>query len=139
MSGNPNITVSVSILINFSFSLLIRVSEKFGPSDISRRLSLFGFSQELNFSYSPHFHEDRTRYALSFSRKKFRRQWRNVIPGALTNCSESLHGKTRFAGKRTEKRLNVHEAVIVTLQRFMDMIDPPVTPQAPNPRTGFTT
>jgi len=38
--------------------------------------------------------------------------------------------KTRSARKRTEKRLDVHEAVIVTiLQHVMHMIDLPVTPR----------
>ena len=37
------------------------------------------------------------------------------------------------------KRLDVHEAVIVTiLQRVMDIIDPPVAPEPPKPRIGFT-
>jgi len=37
-----------------------------------------------------------------------------------------------------KKRLDVHEAVIVTiLQRVMDIIDPPSTPQPAKPRIGF--
>ena len=46
----------------------------------------------------------------------------------------------RLASLETElkKRLDVHEAVIVTiLQRVMDIIDPPLTPQPPKPRIGF--
>jgi hypothetical protein len=36
-------------------------------------------------------------------------------------------------------RLDVHEAVIVTiLQRVMDIIDPPITPEPPKPRIGFS-
>jgi hypothetical protein len=40
--------------------------------------------------------------------------------------------------KKIKKRLDVHEAVIVTiLQRVMDIIDPPLAPQPPKPRIGF--
>jgi phage regulator Rha-like protein len=40
--------------------------------------------------------------------------------------------------KELKKRLDVHETVIVTiLQRVMDIIDPPVTPEPPKPRIGF--
>ena len=41
--------------------------------------------------------------------------------------------------KELKQRLDVHEAVIVTiLQRVMDIIDPPVLPPAPSkPRIGF--
>jgi hypothetical protein len=41
--------------------------------------------------------------------------------------------------KELKKRLDVHEAVIVTiLQRVMDIIDPPVAPEPPKSRIGFT-
>jgi phage regulator Rha-like protein len=46
----------------------------------------------------------------------------------------------KLASLETElkKRLDVHEAVIVTiLQRVMDIIDPPLTLQPPKPRIGF--
>jgi hypothetical protein len=40
--------------------------------------------------------------------------------------------------KELKQRLDVHEAAIVTiLQRVMDMIDPPLTPQPSEPRIGF--
>jgi hypothetical protein len=40
--------------------------------------------------------------------------------------------------KELKKRLDVHEAVIVTiLQRVMDIIDPPALPGTPKPRIGF--
>jgi hypothetical protein len=40
--------------------------------------------------------------------------------------------------KELKKRLDVHEAVIVTiLQRVMDIIDPPMIPEAPKPQIGF--
>jgi hypothetical protein len=41
--------------------------------------------------------------------------------------------------KELKKRLDVHEAVIITiLQRVMDIMDPPVAPEPPKPRIGFT-
>jgi len=40
--------------------------------------------------------------------------------------------------KELKKRLDVHEAVIVTiLQGVTDIIDPPLTSQPPKPRIGF--
>jgi hypothetical protein len=40
--------------------------------------------------------------------------------------------------KELKKRLDVHEAVIVTiLQQVMDIIDPPLAPPPPKPRIGF--
>ena len=55
-------------------------------------------------------------------------------------------GQTRVGTKtrprweqELKKRLDVHEAVIVTiLQGVMDIIDPPAMPQPPKPRIGFT-
>jgi hypothetical protein len=46
--------------------------------------------------------------------------------------------KTCSLEKELKKRLDVHEAVIITiLQRVMDIIDPPLTPEPPKPRIGF--
>jgi hypothetical protein len=58
---------------------------------------------------------------------------------ALLGDKRELAQKLASLEKELKERLNVHEAVIVTiLQRVMDIIDPPVTPQPPKPRIGFT-
>ena len=48
-------------------------------------------------------------------------------------------GELASLEKDLKKRFEVHEAVIVTiLQSVMDIIDPPVAPEPPKPRIGFT-
>lgn len=57
---------------------------------------------------------------------------------ALFGDKRELAEKLASLEKELKKRLGVHEAVIVTiLQRVMDLIDPPLTPQPPKPRIGF--
>jgi hypothetical protein len=57
----------------------------------------------------------------------------------LLGDKRELAQKLASLEKELKKRLDVHEAVIVTiLQRVMDIIDPPAMPQAPKPRIGFT-
>ena len=57
---------------------------------------------------------------------------------ALLGDKRELAQKLASLEKKLKKRLDVHEAVIVTiLQRVMDIIDPPLTPQPPKPRIGF--
>ena len=57
---------------------------------------------------------------------------------ALLGDKRDLAKKLAALEKELKKRLDVHEAVIVSiLQRVMDIIDPPVTPQPPRPRIGF--
>ena len=57
---------------------------------------------------------------------------------ALLGDKRELAQKLASLEKELKKRLDVHEAVIVTiLQRVMDTIDPPVIPQPPKPRIGF--
>ena len=57
---------------------------------------------------------------------------------ALLGDKRELAQKLASLEKELKKRLDVHEAVIVTiLQRVMDIIDPPLTPQPPKPRIGF--
>jgi len=57
---------------------------------------------------------------------------------ALLGDKRELAQKLASLEKQLKKRLDVHEAVIVTiLQRVMDMIDPPVKPPPPKPRIGF--
>src|SRR5260370_21049225 len=57
---------------------------------------------------------------------------------ALLGDKRELAQKLASLEAELKKRLDVHEAVIVTiLQRVMDMIDPPLTPQPPKPRIGF--
>jgi hypothetical protein len=57
---------------------------------------------------------------------------------ALLGDRRELAQKLASLEKELKKRLDVHEAVIVTiLQRVMDIIDPPATPQPPKPRIGF--
>ena len=59
---------------------------------------------------------------------------------ALLGDKRELAQKLASLEKELKKRLDVHEAVIVTiLQRVMDIIDPPVAPEPPKPRIGFTT
>jgi len=56
----------------------------------------------------------------------------------VTNAKK-LAQKLALLEKDLKKRFEVHEAVIVTiLQRVMDIIDPPVAPEPPKPRIGFT-
>jgi hypothetical protein len=56
----------------------------------------------------------------------------------LLGDKRELAKKLAALEKELKKRLDVHEAVIVSiLQRVMDIIDPPVTPQPPRPRIGF--
>ena len=58
---------------------------------------------------------------------------------ALLGDKRELAQKLASLEKELKKRLNVHEAVIVTiLQRVMDIIDPPITPESPQPRIGFS-
>jgi len=57
---------------------------------------------------------------------------------SLLGDKRELAEKLASLEKELKKRLDVHEAVIVTiLQRVMDVIDPPLTPQPPKPRIGF--
>ena len=57
---------------------------------------------------------------------------------ALLGDKRELAQKLASLEKELKKRLDVHEAIIVTiLQRVMDIIDPPLTPQPPKPRIGF--
>jgi phage regulator Rha-like protein len=59
---------------------------------------------------------------------------------ALLGDKRELAQKLAALEKELKKRLDVHEAVIVTiLQRVMDTIDPPaLPPPPPKPRIGFT-
>jgi phage regulator Rha-like protein len=59
---------------------------------------------------------------------------------ALLGDKRELAEKLAALEKELKKRLDVHEAVIVTiLQRVMDIIDPPVLPPPPpKPHIGFT-
>ncbi len=59
---------------------------------------------------------------------------------ALLGDKRDLAQKLAALEKELKKRLDVHEAVIVTiLQRVMDIIDPPGLPSPPpKPRIGFT-
>jgi len=58
---------------------------------------------------------------------------------ALLGDKRELAQKLASLEKDLKKRLDVHEAVIVTiLQRVMDIIDPPLKPEPPKPRIGFT-
>jgi hypothetical protein len=58
---------------------------------------------------------------------------------ALLGDNRELAQKLASLEKELKKRLDVHEAVIVTiLQRVMDIIDPPAMPGPPKPRIGFT-
>ena len=57
---------------------------------------------------------------------------------ALLGDKRELAQKLASLETELKKRLDVHEAVIVTiLQRVMDVIDPPLAPQPPRPRIGF--
>jgi phage regulator Rha-like protein len=59
---------------------------------------------------------------------------------ALLGDKRELAQKLASLEKELKKRLDVHEAVIVTiLQRVMDIIDPPaLPPPSPKPQIGFT-
>jgi phage regulator Rha-like protein len=59
---------------------------------------------------------------------------------ALLGDKRDLAQKLAALEKELKKRLDVHEAIIVTiLQRVMDIIDPPALPPPPaKPRIGFT-
>jgi hypothetical protein len=57
---------------------------------------------------------------------------------ALLGYKGDLAQKLASLEKELTKRLDVQEAVIVTiLQRFMDIIDPPMIQQTPKPQIGF--
>src|SRR5438477_4630434 len=57
---------------------------------------------------------------------------------ALLGDKRDLAQKLASLEKELKKRLDVHEAVIVTiLQRVMDIIDPPASPPSKKPRIGF--
>ena len=57
---------------------------------------------------------------------------------ALLGDKRELAQKLASLEKELKKRLDVHEAVIVTiLQRVMDIIDPPALPGPAKPRIGF--
>jgi hypothetical protein len=57
---------------------------------------------------------------------------------ALLGDKRELAQKLVSLEKELKKRLDVHEAVIVTiLQRVMDIIDPPALPGPAKPRIGF--
>jgi hypothetical protein len=57
---------------------------------------------------------------------------------ALLGDKRELAQKLASLETELKKRLDVHEAIIVTiLQRVMDIIDPPLTPQLPKPRIGL--
>jgi phage regulator Rha-like protein len=57
---------------------------------------------------------------------------------ALLGDKRDLAQKLASLEKELKKRLDVHEAVIVTiLQRVMDIIDPPMIQEPPKPRIGF--
>jgi ORF6N domain len=57
---------------------------------------------------------------------------------ALLGDKRELAQKLASLESALKKRLDVHEAVIVTiLQRVIDIIDPPVAPEPPKPRIGF--
>ena len=57
---------------------------------------------------------------------------------ALLGDKRHLARKLASLEKELKKRLDVHEAVIVTiLQRVMDVIDPPALPLPQKPRVGF--
>ncbi len=56
----------------------------------------------------------------------------------LLGDRRDLAEKLASLEKELKKRLDVHEAVIVTiLQRVMDIIDPPASPPSKKPRIGF--
>jgi phage regulator Rha-like protein len=58
---------------------------------------------------------------------------------ALLGDKRELAQKLASLENELKKRLDVQEAVIVTiLQRVMDIIDPPIAPEPPKPRIGFT-
>jgi len=57
---------------------------------------------------------------------------------ALLGDKRELAQKLAALETELKKRLDVREAIIVTiLQRVMDIIDPPLTPQPAKPRIGF--
>lgn len=57
---------------------------------------------------------------------------------ALLGDKRALAQELASLEKELKKRLDVHEAVIVTiLQRVMDIIDPPAVPSTSKPRIGF--
>ena len=57
---------------------------------------------------------------------------------ALLGDKRDLAQKLASLEKELKKRLDVHEAVIVTiLQRVMDIIDPPAIPEPQKPQIGF--
>lgn len=56
----------------------------------------------------------------------------------LLGDKRDLAQKLASLEKELKKRLDIHEAVIVTiLQRVMDVIDPPALPMPKKPRIGF--
>jgi hypothetical protein len=58
---------------------------------------------------------------------------------ALLGDKRELAQKLASLEKELKKRLDVHEAVIVTiLQRVMDIIEPPIMPESPKPHIGFS-
>jgi phage regulator Rha-like protein len=58
---------------------------------------------------------------------------------ALLGDKRELAQNLASLEKELKKRLDVHEAVIVTiLQRVMDIIEPPIMPESPKPHIGFS-
>jgi hypothetical protein len=56
----------------------------------------------------------------------------------LLGDKRDLAQKLASLEKELKKRLDLHEAVIVTiLQRVMDIIDPPMIQEPPKPQIGF--
>jgi hypothetical protein len=57
---------------------------------------------------------------------------------ALLGDKRQLAQKLTSLEKELKKRLDVHAAIVTILQRVMDIIDPPIAPESPKPRIGFS-